>query len=120
MKVIIAGGRDITDTAQVVMLIEQCVFEHNMIIDEVVCGTQRGVDSIGEVWAEYHGIPVKKFKPDWDRLGRSAGPSRNAAMADYGDVAIVIWDGSSPGSRNMINQMKQRGKMYYEYIYDHG
>ena len=49
----------------------------------------------------------------WDLYGRAAGPIRNAQMADYADAAIIIWDGKSPGSLNMIKEVKKVNKPHY-------
>ena len=34
-------------------------------------------------------------------------------MAEYADAAIVIWNGESPGTRNMIENMIRRKKPYH-------
>ena len=34
-------------------------------------------------------------------------------MAEYADAAIVVWDGESRGSRNMIDEMIKAKKPYY-------
>jgi len=50
---------------------------------------------------------------EWNRLGKRAGPMRNKRMAEYTDAAIIIWDGKSPGSRNMVNEMIKLNKPYH-------
>ncbi|CAB4162888.1 Mycobacteriophage D29, Gp61 [uncultured Caudovirales phage] len=109
MKIVIAGSRTIKDSAAVAKAIERSKFE----ITEVVCGMATGVDKIGQQWGIMHGIPVKEFPADWDKYGNSAGPIRNRKMAEYADAAIIIWDGSSPGSRNMIKEIKKLDKPYF-------
>ena len=98
MKTIIAGGRDIEDYDAVVTAVELSGFE----ITEVVSGAARGVDSLGERWAEEHGIHVKQFPARWEKHGRKAGPLRNEEMAKYADALIAVWDGASRGTENMI------------------
>jgi hypothetical protein len=34
-------------------------------------------------------------------------------MAEYADAAIIIWDGQSKGTRNMIENMIRRKKPYH-------
>ncbi len=121
MKVIIAGTRHITDRARVFTHIESWPMVRN--ITEVVCGMNgeknshgrviRGVDLFGKEWAELKGIPVKEFPPDWDKFGKSAGPRRNAEMAEYADALIVLTTGESRGSFNMIDQMEKLKKHVY-------
>lgn len=109
MKVIIAGSRNIDDYKLVVDTITKSGYD----ITEVVSGCATGVDRLGEQWARTNNIPITEMPADWNRYGRSAGPYRNRAMAEYADAAIVIWDGKSRGSRNMIENMIRRKKPYY-------
>jgi predicted Rossmann fold nucleotide-binding protein DprA/Smf involved in DNA uptake len=110
MKVIIAGSRDITDAGLVLKAVIDSEFE----ITEVVSGAARGVDSIGEKIANIQGWKVTRFPANWKRYGKSAGPIRNKQMAEYSDMAIVVWDGKSSGSKNMIETMKKLDKPVYE------
>ena len=109
VKVIVAGSRSIADIKVVTQAIEESGFE----VDEVVSGTARGVDTIGEEWAKSKGIPVKKFPADWNGLGKRAGFVRNAEMADYADALVAVWDGKSRGTENMIEQAKKKGLKVY-------
>ena len=56
------------------------------------------MDTLAEIYANNNCIPIKIFKPDLDKYGKSAGVIRNYKMAKYCDVAIVIHN----GSKNMI------------------
>lgn len=109
MKVIIAGSRNVEDYSLVVKTVASSGYD----ITEVVCGMATGVDTLGERWAVANNIPVKEMPADWNRHGKAAGPIRNKQMAEYADAAIVIWDGKSPGSRNMIENMIRRNKPYH-------
>ena len=63
MKVIIAGSRDITDKYTVIDAVKGAEF----VINEVVSGAARGVDTLGEQWAEKNNIPVKQYPyRDWE------------------------------------------------------
>ena len=46
----------------------------------------------------------------WDEEGKSAGMKRNERMAAYADVAVVFYDGNSPGTTHMIKTMVSLGK----------
>lgn len=106
MKVIIAGSRSITSLTTIYNAIEQSGFA----ITEVVSGGARGVDKVGELWAKSHNIPCKVFQAEWNKHGRAAGARRNVDMALYADALIAIWDGVSPGTRNMIRTIEKLGK----------
>jgi glycerophosphoryl diester phosphodiesterase len=99
MKVIIAGTRTITDYAKVIEAIENSGFH----LTEIVCGGASGVDALGKRYGEEFNILVKVFKADWDQYGRAAGPKRNEEMAKYADGLVLVWDGKSRGSSNMLS-----------------
>lgn len=105
MKTIIAGSRGITDFN----VIASAVQDSNFQITEVVSGTARGVDKLGEKFATINSIPIKQFIPDWNGLGKRAGFVRNAQMADYADALIAIWDGVSRGTKHMIDDATKKG-----------
>jgi hypothetical protein len=104
-KTIIAGSRGITDYS----LVEEAVKESNFCIQEVVSGTARGVDKLGEEYATKNCIPLSKFPADWNKHGKGAGYIRNSQMADYADSLIALWDGKSKGTKHMIDDSKKKG-----------
>lgn len=107
MKVIVAGSRGITKQA----VVDFALGQFPQRITEVISGTARGVDILGEQWARKMCIPVKRFPADWDRYGKSAGYRRNEQMAAYADALVAVWDGESRGTKHMIDIMKRAGKM---------
>lgn len=107
MKCIIAGSRTAT-VEQVIKALELCPFTED--IEEVVSGCARGADSYGELIAEEYNISVKKFPAQWNVYGRGAGYIRNAEMAEYADSLVLIWDGASTGSANML-ELAKKNKM---------
>ena len=109
MKTIIAGSRNITKYTTV----EKGINQLPITITEVVSGTARGVDRLGEQWAEKNNIPVKKFPANWDKHGKRAGYLRNAEMAEYADALVAFWDGESRGTEHMINLAKKAGLVVY-------
>lgn len=114
MKVIIAGSREITDYE----LLLQAITNANFDITSVVSGCARGVDRLGERFAKECGLPIHQFSADWNGPHKkAAGHVRNAEMAKFGDALIAIWDGSSPGTKNMIDiARKNYLKIYIEFI----
>lgn len=105
MKTIIAGSRSITDYETV----KQAVISSRFEITEVVSGTARGVDALGERWAIENGIPLKRFPANWSAHGKAAGPMRNQVMADYADALVLVWDGRSRGSADMLARAVRGG-----------
>ena len=111
-KVIIAGTRDFADYA---LLREKCDAilsnrrQNSNIV--IVSGTARGADRLGERYARERGYQIQRFPADWDRDGNSAGPIRNAKMADNAHALIAFWDGHSRGTKNMIETAASKGLM---------
>ena len=109
MKVIIAGSRTIDDYQRLVSVIDASGYA----ITEVVSGTARGVDKLGEQWANNNNIPIKQFPANWNEYGKAAGYIRNREMAEYADAAVILWDNYSKGTENMITEMIKKKKPIY-------
>lgn len=115
-KLVIAGSRDLNLKYPLAISDFVLYFFEYKKITEVISGGATGIDKLGEEYAYNRLIPIKKFIPDWYNLGKSAGPRRNEQMAKYCDAALVIWDGTSQGSANMIDQMLKLNKPVYEVV----
>ena len=106
LSVIVAGSRSILDCLSPAgqrRIVAEAIDESGFPVAEVVSGTARGVDQLGEDWADEHGIPVERFPADWDTHGRSAGPIRNEEMAEYADALVAIHVNDSRGTADMID-----------------
>lgn len=122
MKIIIAGSRHIDTYGIVMPIIEKKI---DPILDrvgwdniEIVSGCATGIDRLGELYADIFSFKVTKFPAAWAKYGKSAGPIRNKEMGKYADMALVIWDGISPGSKNMIETMKKLNKPVIAVVLD--
>ena len=109
LRVIIAGGRDIHDYNLVKEAIAECQFP----IATVVSGGAKGVDAMGEQYAEEMNLKLNIYPADWETHGRAAGPIRNRKMAENADALIAIWDGKSRGTKNMIETATKLGLLVY-------
>lgn len=114
-KVIIAGGRDFDDYQ--FLLDSICPILKSDDDIEIVSGCAKGADMLGERFANYFGLPIKKFPADWDRYGRGAGHIRNSQMAKYADELIAFWDKKSKGTKHMINTAKKLGLKINVFVY---
>lgn len=109
MITIIAGSRGIRDIRTVRQAMSACGWTPSI----VVSGTAGGVDTLGEQWAEEHGIPVFRCPADWDRHGKRAGYLRNVEMAQGADALVAVWDGVSRGTGHMIVIARKMGLRVY-------
>lgn len=104
MKVVIAGSRDITDSA----ILEKAIAESGFTITKLVCGMARGADMLGYAWALANRVPIEEYPANWNKYGKSAGMKRNREMAKIAEAAIILWDGISPGTKMMIDECRKR------------
>jgi len=111
VKVIIAGSRGFSDFQLLYAKCEEVLANSTEV--EIVSGTAKGADKMGEHYASIRGFAVKQFPADWDAHGKSAGYIRNAEMGNYCDIAIIFWDGESRGTKHMINIMKDLDKPHH-------
>ncbi|WP_429885646.1 DUF2493 domain-containing protein [Geoalkalibacter halelectricus] len=105
MRVIIAGSRSCCEPQH----LEKAIAASGFAITAIVSGGARGVDRLGEAWANRMGVPIHRFAPNWQRYGRGAGPQRNREMADAADGLIALWDGKSKGTAHMIDTARKKG-----------
>ena len=114
MKLIIAGGRTITDYNLVLSALRESEF----IPTEIVSGMAPGVDTLAVQYAKENNLPLQQFWAEWEFYGRSAGPIRNRNMANYADALLAIWDGKSKGTKNMIEEATKRNLKIHVYRTD--
>lgn len=120
LSVIIAGSRSITELGDITSqrrIVTYAIETAPFVIGEVVSGTARGVDQIGEDWATHHDVPIQRFSANWDEFGRSAGPRRNKRMADYADALVAVHVNESPGTADMIDTARDRLRCEYVHVY---
>ena len=106
MNIIIAGSRNFNDYNLLKTSCDNLLTQFTNI--EIVSGTARGADKLGERYAREKGYDIKQFPANWS-LGKSAGYIRNDEMAQYADMLIAFWDGTSKGTKHMIDLANKRG-----------
>lgn len=130
-KLIIAGTRFLTDAK----LLDAALAYHHISpskVDCVVCGEASGPDTLGKKWAGTNGIPVESYPAKWNDLtvkpcvvryrrdgtayNAAAGNIRNKLMADNATHLLLIWDGKSNGSADMLKIAKKQNLKVMEYI----
>lgn len=109
MRVIVAGSRDIFDYE----LVKTAIEESQFTLSAVVSGGCKGVDALGERYADEMNIPLHLYLPDWSNEGKAAGPIRNRRMAENADALVAIWDGKSRGTKNMIETAEKHKLFTY-------
>lgn len=100
MKVAIIGSRNLGVTDLENFLPED--------ITEIVSGGARGVDTCAREYALAHGIKLTKFLPDYNRYGRGAPLKRNLEIIAYADLVLAFWNGTSRGTKYVIDNCKKQ------------
>lgn len=111
MKTIIAGSRGLDSY----LILSETIRKIDWEITEVISGTCKGVDRLGECWAKNHNIPLKKYVAYWRKYGNKAGVLRNIQMAEYADALIALWDRESKGTKHMIDIARKKNLKVYVY-----
>ena len=102
MKILIAGSRSIVNFYLTPLIPSD--------VSVIISGGACGVDRLAEEYADRHRISKIVLQPQYKKYGRSAPLKRNEEMVNMCDMALVIWDGASRGSRYTIEYAKKIGK----------
>ena len=79
-------------------------------VTEIVSGGARGVDTSARNYALAHGLKLTEFLPEYGKYGKRAPLLRNITIIDYADLVLAFWDGTSRGTKFVIENYKTRGK----------
>lgn len=114
MKFVIAGSRSFNDYYLMDSVLQRYP------IEEVISGTAAGADTLGELWAQNNGIPVRRMPANWNTYGAKAGSLRNEDMLEEADKVVLFWDSNSPGTRHMLERSRQENKLEEVVLYNPG
>ena len=102
MKLLIAGSRSIMEfdlTAYV-----------SPDTELIISGGAKGVDSLAEQYADEHRISKLILHPRYDLYGKAAPLKRNEAMVELADYVLVLWNGTSRGTKHTMEYARAMGK----------
>lgn len=77
---------------------------------EIVSGGAKGVDSCAKLFAEENNLKYTEFLPEYKKYGRAAPIIRNYKIVEYADTIIALWDGTSKGTKSVIDYCNKAGK----------
>ncbi len=75
-------------------------------VDEIVSGGSKGVDAYTRQYAEEHSIKFKEFAPDFQSHINAATFIRDSDMAEYATHLLVLSNGISKESKNLIAEAR--------------
>lgn len=101
-RVIVAGSRSFDDFDLMTRKLDSLLASLPHPV-EIVSGTARGADRLGEAYAKARQWSCSRHPAQWDLYGkRVAGHIGNQHMAWYASHLVAFHDGQSAGTRNMI------------------
>jgi predicted Rossmann fold nucleotide-binding protein DprA/Smf involved in DNA uptake len=79
-------------------------------IDTIISGGAKGVDTLGEQFADEFCILKDISKPDWNKHGKGAAFIRNQEIVNRADVLIAFPIKNSGGTWDTIRRAQKAGK----------
>ena len=77
-------------------------------VTEIVSGGARGIDTCAKNYALAHWLKLTEFLPEYGKYGRGAPLRRNIVIIEYADAVLAFWDGTSRGTKYVIDNCKKR------------
>lgn len=117
MKLAICGTRtfDSVEIQDLIMASWNLVNHVFGTVHTIYSGGANGVDHAAErVAFKLIGRKAVVYRARWDELGRAAGPARNERLARKADGLLLIWNGRSPGSRDVLLAFRRHHKPVME------
>lgn len=112
MKIAVIGSRN--------LVIENLGRYLPLNTDEIVSGGAKGVDTSARAYAQNYGIRLTEFLPDYKRYGKAAPLKRNLQIIAYADLVLAFLDGTSKGTKYVIEQCKRQDKAIRVFLWQNG
>lgn len=107
IRVLVCGGRNYNDRAAVYRELDDLERSHGITL--VMHGGAPGADDLAESWAISRCVPHRWFTAEWTRLGKAAGPARNARMLAEGKPDVVLAFPGGKGTADMVRRAESAG-----------
>lgn len=123
-RVVVAGSRSFKDKALFLKVLNDFVLYNKLEPKNTafISGLAKGPDSMVVDWCKEYNWNYAEYPADWKNLdvpmvkirrndhgeqyNALAGHNRNREMAEAGSHLLAIWDGLSPGTKNMLELAK--------------
>lgn len=105
MKTAIVGSREFNDYDHFL----KCLEKHPVPITEVISGGARGTDTLAERYAKENNLPIKVFKPEYEKYGRSAPLKRNTTIVKHSEQVIAFPKPGGRGTQHTIREARRLG-----------
>ena len=102
MKLLIVGSRSIREFD-----LEKHIPNGTTMI---ITGGANGIDTLAEQYADKKRLSKLIMRPQYNLYGKCAPLKRNEKMIELCDMALIVWDGCSKGTKYSINYANKIGK----------
>ena len=75
---------------------------------EIVSGGARGIDACAREYAQQHGLKLTEYLPEYSKYRRGAPLKRNITIIENADLVLAFWDGTSRGTKYVIDNCRKR------------
>jgi hypothetical protein len=79
---------------------------------EIISGGAPGVDMLAERYAKEENLRMTVLRPDYRLFDRTAPLVRNGEIVRRADYVLILWDGVSRGTLNVIMTCLKTNKPY--------
>ncbi len=107
MKLAIVGSRTMGE--EFYELLEKSVPDG---VTTILSGGANGADSLARRVAQERKIPLEEILPNYKIFGKMAPIVRNREIVQKADLVLCLWDGASPGTRNVISLCMELNKPF--------
>lgn len=123
IRLAVVGSRNFTDKSRLFMELNELRKFYKITL--IVSGGAKGADTFAENYAKEYGIKKLVLEADWTDMSEPcrrklnssgkeynalAGFKRNSEIVENCDALVAFWDGTSPGTRDIIDKAKLTGK----------
>lgn len=107
IRVLVTGGRHYKDKKKVFEVLDQI---HELSgISAVGNGHAAGADSLAHLWCRSRGVKECRYRANWLRYGKRAGPIRNAGMLSLFQPDLIVAFPGGEGTANMVSLGNDKG-----------
>lgn len=123
MRILIAGSRTLQNYTLFKKVVDDYMenwitpFDRDYDIEIITGLALEGPDNMAIRYARERGHGLIGRPALWDKHGKPAGMIRNGAMSKIAEAAIILWDGESRGTKNMIDLLVKNNIAHLVYIF---
>lgn len=77
---------------------------------KILCYQEKGIGSVAEQYARYHGIDVETVEPDREQHRQGELSEQDTQMVAMADLVVALWDGKCRGTKAIADFAGKAGK----------